>query len=420
MSNQVLSIIIFMATYLLLIKFRGKALYIVWGSAILLLTMRVITPAWALNAINWNVLGIFFGTMVLAELFVYSGAPAYLATIMLNRTHNGTWALVTIIAFAGILSAVIENVATVFIVAPLALEIARKLKISPVPIIISIAVAANLQGVATMIGDSPSIILATAAKMTFMDFFWMQGRLGIFFAVQLGAIVSSLIVYYLFRNAQNKLPKNTIPVVLSWGPSILIVLLILTLALSSFIPSRPETLPGIISATIGIMALLWNYRAGYFKLELVKLDWQTFFLLAGLFVLVSSLTSSGAIDSLASKMLSASGGSTLTAYIIIILVSMAISAFVDNIPYTLAMLPVSQIMAEKMGVNPLLFMFALVLSASLGGNITPIGASANVTAVGMLRRQGYTVTFLDFFRIGFPVTIAAVTAGTIFIWVVWS
>jgi Na+/H+ antiporter NhaD/arsenite permease-like protein len=418
-SDQFLAVLVFGITYILLILNRDRALLFVWGASFILIALGVLTPLQALGALNWNVLGIFFGTMILAELFVLSKAPAYMATRMVNGTPSATMALLAIASFSGILSAFIENVATVFIVAPLAVETARRVKISPVPVLISVAVAANLQGVATMIGDSPSIILATAAGMTFMDFFFMLGRPGIFFAVQAGAVTSLIILYFVFKDARGTAGRRSAPKVDSWTPTIMIGLLIATLAASSFIPNRPDMLPGIITATFGVLALIWNHRGDLFEMELAKLDWQTFFLLAGLFVLISSLTASGAIMTLADFMTSVAGGSLLSAFLIIVITSVVVSAFVDNIPYTIAMLPVAELIAVRMGVNPLLFMFALVLSTSLGGNITPIGASANVTAVGMLRRQGYSVTFMDFFRIGFPVTLAAVSAGAVFLWFIW-
>ena len=419
MNHQLLAVVVFAVTYLLLIINRDRALYFVWGASALMLLLGVISPADAGNALNWNVLGIFFGTMVMAELFVLSGAPAYMATRIVNHTGSAMGALLAIVTFAGVLSAFIENVATVFIVAPLAFETARRFKVSPVPVLVSVAVMANLQGVATMIGDSPAILLATAAKMTFMDFFVMQGKPGLFFAVQAGALATLVIMYFVFRNVKGQVSKREVPPVSSWAPTGFLVFLVFALAASSFVPNRHELLPGIITAALGLLSLVWNWRRDLFTMELAKLDWQTFFLLAGLFVLISSLTVSGAVMTLSDWMSDMAGSSVLTAYLMIVLVSVAVSAFVDNIPYTIAMLPVAQLIAVRMGANPLLFMFALVLSTSLGGNITPIGASANVTAVGMLRRQGHRVTFADFFRIGFPVTVAAVTVGTSLLWVLW-
>ena len=419
MSDQAIAILVFGLTYLLLILNRERSLYFVWGASLLLLLLGIISLPQAWQALNWNVLGLFFGTMILAELFVASGAPAYMATRMVNASGSAALSLLAIVIFSGLLSAVVENVATVFIVAPLALETARKVKASPVPVLISVAIAANMQGVATMIGDSPSILLATAANLTFLDFFWVNGRPGIFFAVQIGFVVAMVIVYKLLRNTKGTASKNALPVVHSWTPSLLILLLVVTLSGSSFVPGRVDFLPGIIAVTIGLIALLWNHSTDLFAMELSRLDWQTFFLLAGLFVLISSLTVTGVITEIATLMTAVAGDSLLIAFLLIVVGSVAVSALVDNIPYTIAMLPVAQLLAERMDVNPLLFMFAFVLSTSLGGNITPIGASANVVAVGMLRREGYNVSFGEFMKIGLPTTIVAVTIGAAFLWFIW-
>jgi len=419
LSEQGIAILVFGITYLLLILKREYSLYFVWGASLLLAVIGIITPGQAWQALNWNVLGLFFGTMILAELFVASGAPAYMATRMVNTTGSAAISLLAIVVFSGMLSAVVENVATVFIVAPLALETARKVKVSPVPVLISVAIAANMQGVATMIGDSPSILLATAANLTFLDFFWINGRPGIFFAVQFGFAAAMLIIYQFLRHTKGKTSMNPLPAVQSWVPTVFLVILVFTLSGSSFVPGRTDFLPGIIAVTVGLLALLWNHTTDLFTMELTKLDWQTFFLLAGLFVLISSLTVTGVITEVANLMTIVAGDSLPIAFLLIVVVSVAVSALVDNIPYTIAMLPVAQLLAERMNVNPLLFMFAFVLSTSLGGNITPIGASANVVAVGILKRHGYSVSFGQFMKLGVPTTIAAVAIGASFLWFIW-
>lgn len=419
MSTQGIAILVFGITYLLLIAKREYSLYFVWGGTIVLAAIGILTPGQAWQALNWNVLGLFFGTMILAELFVASNAPAYMATRMVNTTGDAAIALLAIVTFAGMLSAVVENVATVFIVAPLVLETARKVKVSPVPVMIAVAIASNMQGVATMIGDSPSILLATAANLTFLDFFWVDGRPGIFFAVQVGFLAAIAIIYLFLRHAKGKTDKNELPSVKSWVPTVFIGILVIALAGSSFVPGRIDFLPGIVAVTVGLLALLWNHTAELFSMELTKLDWQTFFLLAGLFVLISSLTVTGVITEVANIMTLIAGDSLPIAFLLIVVVSVAVSALVDNIPYTIAMLPVAQLLAERMNVNPLLFMFAFALSTTLGGNITPIGASANVVAVGILKRHGYSVSFGQFMRLGVPTTIVAVAIGSAFLWLVW-
>ena len=137
--------------------------------------------------------------MVLSFLFAYSGVPNLLASHLVNRTKTVAGAFLVLCGMTAFISSFSENISTIMIVAPLAIETAKKLKVSPVPLIIGMAVSSNLQGCATMIGDSPSIILAISAKMSFTDFFWMQGKPGIFFAVEFAALGSFLVLFLIFR-----------------------------------------------------------------------------------------------------------------------------------------------------------------------------------------------------------------------------
>ncbi|MBR6424584.1 MAG: arsenic transporter, partial [Oscillospiraceae bacterium] len=140
----------------------------------------------------------------------------------------------------------------------------------------------------------------------------------------------------------------------------------------------------------------------------------------GLFVVVASITEAGIIDLVAGWFAKIGGGSYFGLYTLIVFASVVISAFVDNIPYVAAMLPVVQSIALKLGIDPICLYFGLLTGATLGGNITPFGASANVAGIGILRKEGYTVKNSDFFRIGLPFTFTAVLIGYAFIWLVWS
>ena len=144
----------------------------------------------ALSAVDYNVLLMIGGTMGTVTLFIESRMPARLAELLISKVPNVKWAVCVLALFAGIISAFVDNVATVLMVAPVGLAISRKLNISPVPVLISIAVSSNLQGAATLVGDTTSILMGGYADMTFLDFFWMQGKPGIFWAVEAGALVS--------------------------------------------------------------------------------------------------------------------------------------------------------------------------------------------------------------------------------------
>jgi Na+/H+ antiporter NhaD/arsenite permease-like protein len=411
---------VFLITYVLLMLRKGHP-FIILGSAIgLLLISRAISPVQAVYSINFNVLGVFLGTMILSGLFIFSAVPAYFATRLVDRSKTVGMALLAVCILSGFISSFVENVATVLIVAPIAFEVARKLKVNPVPFLIGIAVSANLQGCATMIGDSPSLILALSSGMNFMDFFWMKGKPGITFAVELGAAASFYVLYLLFKKYKQPVVQIEEIKVKTWFPTFLLSLMMLSLALSSFIPDKPVYSIAIICLVYGIAGLVWHELKHKESISLIKdLDWHTLFFLIGIFILVGSLNYCGVIDDIAKFITDIAKGNKFLAYTIIVWLSVALSAFIDNIPYIIAMIPVAKLVAASLGAPVEPFLFGLLIGTSLGGNITPIGASANVVAVGMLRKEKHQVKFGDFVKIGFPFTIAAVSVAYLFIWLVW-
>lgn len=414
-------LIVFLITYVLLIAKKGHPFVVLTVAVSLLLLSRAISITQAVFSINYNVLAVFLGTMILSGLFILSAVPAYLATKLVDRSRTVGMALLSVCLLAGFISSFTENVATVLIVAPIAFEVARKLKANPVPFLIGIAISSNLQGCATMIGDSPSIILALSSGMNFIDFFWMKGKPGIAFAVELGAIASFYILYLMFKKYKEPVAHIEEIKVKTWVPTWFLSLMMLTLALSSFVKNRSPYTIAFICITYGIIGLIWHELKYRKSISLIKdLDWHTLFFLIGIFILVGSLTYAGIIDDIAKFITSISKGNKFLAYTIIVWISVLLSAFVDNIPYTVAMIPVAKIVAASLGVPQEMFLFGLLIGTSLGGNITPIGASANIVAVGLLRKEKYNVKFSDFFKIGFPFTIAAVSVAYLFLWFVWG
>jgi Na+/H+ antiporter NhaD/arsenite permease-like protein len=419
MASNYLVPAVFIATYVLFVFFpKRRTIFALFSAGILLLTGAISAQS-AFWAINWNVMGIFVGTLAVADIFMESRVPAHIAELIVDRAKNTGWAILLICLLTGFISAFVENVATVLIVAPIALALAKKLKISPVNMMIAIAVSSNLQGTATLIGDPPSMLLGGFAKLTFWDFFFYQGRPGIFFAVELGALVSFFVLYWFFREQKEKVRLIRVEKIRSLFPSFLLIALVALLAASSFFPV--ENAAGIICLVFGAIALLWKRLAvqSPFLSQIKALDWDTAFFLAAVFVLVGSLTAAGWINIFANYLSGAVGGSVPLGFIAIVLVSVILSAFIDNVPFLAAMLPVAALMAEKLGINPPLLLFGLLIGASLGGNITPIGASANIVACGLLKDEGHEVSFGQFARIGLPFTIAAVSAASLFIWLVW-
>ncbi|MCR5576211.1 MAG: arsenic transporter [Oscillospiraceae bacterium] len=431
------ALIVFIVTYVLMLSFQKYRPYIALCSAAVMLVMGYLgvfemTLSSALAAVDYNVLLMISSTMCIVALFIESRMPARMAEIMMSKVPNVLWAVTALSLFAGIISAFIDNVATLLMVAPVALAIARKLKISPVPVLIAVAVSSNLQGAATLVGDTTSIMLGGFANMNFMEFFWMHGKPGIFWAVELGALASLLVLIFLFRKSTEPVECEVETVVDDYFPSCLMLGTVLLLICVSFLqePADPvlKTLYGMRSglccvfvALVGLIRACLRERSGApFGRAFKEMDFQTLLLLFGLFIVIEGIRSAGVIDAVAALFYRVAGNNPLTLYIALVAFSVVFSAFIDNIPYVATMLPVVRGIAALMGADPLVFYFGLLTGATLGGNLTPIGASANITAIGILRKNGETVTTRDFLRIGVPFTLSAVIVGALVIWLVWG
>ena len=435
------ALILFALTYLLMLALPQYRPFAALGGAALFLLLGAagwwdFTLADAARAVDFNVLLMMAGTMGTVSLFIESKMPARLAELLIVRVPNVKWAVCMLALFAGFVSAFVDNVATVLMVAPVGLAIARKLKISPVPVLIAIAVSSNLQGAATLVGDTTSILLGGFADMNFFDFFWMEGKSGIFFGVELGALASLGVLLFLFRHETQPISAKVETDVTDDVPTALMLLTVGLLIAASFLP-RPAG---------GLLLALYDLRSGLVCVSLClfgvvracirrrsleplrrvacDLDCDTLLLLFGLFILIEGIGKAGVIDAAARLFYTLAGDDPFRLYVLLVAVSVGLSAFIDNIPYVAAMLPVVQGIAGLMnggaGFPPELFYFGLLTGATLGGNLTPIGASANIAALGILRRQGEEVRTKDFLRIGVPFTLAAVLAGSVYLWLVWG
>ncbi|MEN6664780.1 MAG: SLC13 family permease [Phycisphaerae bacterium] len=415
---------IFVACYALFVVFPTRRSIVACAGAVVLVATGVLQWREALlGQINWNVVALFFGTMVLADVFLQSRMPAVMAEWLVDKTRTARGAMLAISFLAGVISMFVENVAVVLLIAPVAMSLTKKLEISPVRLMILIAVSSNLQGTATLIGDPPSMILAGHLKMSFMDFFIYQGKLGIFFAVQAGAVASLIVAAWLLRKFRQRAEMLAVEKIRSWVPTVLVVALVAGLSVTSIFDPGFVWLAGTFTMVLAAIAIIWFRliaRWGSSRGLVKSLDWDTTFFLIGVFVVVGGLSHVKVLDELARYMSQTLGRHPFGAFAAIVGVSVLVSGFVDNVPFLLAMIPVVDKVAVSIGVPVPLLMFGMLVGACLGGNITPIGASANVVAVGMLRKQGMPVTFRQFMGVGVPFTIAAVVASCAFVWFLWG
>ena len=430
------AILLFAATYVLMLTFSRYRPYIALTSGVIFIITGMLPLGDIIPSLDFNVLLMIGGTMGLVQLFIDSHMPERLADMIMAKVPTVQWAAVCLSLFAGVISAFVDNVATVLMVAPVALEICKKLKTNPIPVLIAIAVSSNLQGAATLVGDTTAIMLGSALNMSFMDFFWYYGKPSMFFAVELGALLSAAILYWIFRKEKGSIPKTgKMTEVSDYVPTGLLVGAIGLLICASFAPDSwnlPEEINGIICCSLLVVGLIYNY-ARKKNLDAVvgplkAIDFETLGLLVGLFLMIGGISNMGVIDALAALLADLGGGNVFLMFSIIVWASVLISAFIDNIPYVATMIPViggiAAQMAPGLGVDATLvgipLYFGLLSGATLGGNITPIGASANITAIGILRREGYEVANSDFFKIGIPFTLSAVIPAYIYIWLVYG
>lgn len=421
---KIVAIIIFILTYVLLLSLPRHRAKIALTSATLFVLLGILPWREVFFTIDWNVIFMIAGTMGLVSLFIDSKMPALLADMIISKTPNVMWAIISLSLFAGIISAFVDNVATVLMVAPVALTICKKLGISPVSSIIAISVASNLQGAATLVGDTTSILLAGHLNMDFFDFFVYNGKMGLFFIVQIGSIMATLILFVIFRKEKQPVVTLDKTEVEDYFPSFLLILMVVLLILASFLPNTPRTINGIICMALFFFGMLKAYFINK-DIRLVKnaiqeIDEVTLTLLAGLFIVVGGLTSVGVIEDIATLFLRISGDNLFLVYTLVVWFSVLISAFIDNIIYTATMLPVVGGMASILGGDPTLLYFGLIIGATLGGNLTPIGASANIAGIGILNKQGYEVKTSDFTKIGIPFTLTAVLTGYILTWFIFK
>ena len=419
-----LAIALFVITYVLLIAFGRWRPWIAAGSALVFILLGILPANQIFGAVDWNILMMLSGTMGTVALFIESKMPNRMADLILTKTPNIMWAAAALSLFAGIVSAFVDNVATVLMIAPVGIAIAKRLNTSPVPLIVSIAVSSNLQGAATLVGDTTSILLGGYAGMDFMDFIFMDGKFSIFWAVELGAIVTIPVILFLFRKERAPITPAEPTVVEDFFPSFMLVGSILLLIIASFIPNKPAITNGIIC--LGIFAIgavrsyIKNKNLDSVKEAVKQIDYETLILLAGLFLIIAGITEAGVIDAVSQLFVKIGGGNLFLMYTLIVWGSVLFSAFIDNIPYVATMLPVVTGIASMQGWDPFVLYFGLLVGSTLGGNLTPIGASANIAGIGILRKEGYNVSTGDFMRIGVPFTLIAVISGYLYCWFVWA
>lgn len=426
---KIFILILFILTYVSIVAFSKRKTIITGVSALIAVSACLIggvaTFKEAITAIDYNVILMLLGIMITVGVFSASNMPMLMADKIISKVPNSIIALTLLAVLSGVISAFVDNVATVLMLAPIGLAVAKKINVSPIPVIISIAVSSNLQGAATLVGDTTSIMLGGFADMSFFDFFFLDGKLSIFWAVELGMLLTIPVILFIFRKDNKKLLYEAEKIeIKSYMPTILLLLNIGLLVVTSFLPNKLAITNGLICMVIGLFAIAYDtlrYKTPIVQTLKDSVDYGTVLFLTFLFLIIFTVEKVGIIADISGFFAKIGATNVFLLYTLIVLGSVFMSAFIDNIPYVATMLPVIQTLSLSLPtVSPYLLYFGLLIGATLGGNITPVGASANVVGIGILNKEGHEVKNSDFFKIGIPFTFVAVLGGYLLTWFVWA
>jgi Na+/H+ antiporter NhaD/arsenite permease-like protein len=412
--EQILALAIFIATYALALSRRIKIAYVSLTAAILLVALRILTPHEVVTqALKWDVLGIYWGFMMVSIAFMDSGVPKLLAERILKAAHAEKHVILYLAASTAFLSVWMENVGVVLMMAPIALAISRRLNTSLFPYMVVIGIASNVVTTVSMVADPPSIILAIETGMKFMDFYWFQGRVGLGTLTVVAVVAALLTLLFQFRHMSKRidLPVDDVPVTY-WAT----ILFVVSVAILAFGHGRGLS-PGIVGVAAGGAALWLNRRR--FRAMFVEFDWNSFAFIMGIFVVAHSLRSTGLLREFAGLLHGAGLKTPALAMGALIWISVAVSSFVDNVPFTVLMIPVAQDLAGLLGTSAWPLLFGMLVGTGSGGNITPVGATANVFACGFLEKHGEKVDLGRYMKISVPFTVVAVAAAHILLYIFW-
>lgn len=408
--------VVFLAAYALIATERFDRTLAALLGGLLVIVFGVIDQQEAFAAIDFNVIFLLTGMMVLAGALGRTGLFEWLAIRSVKMSRGEPLRLLIILALVtAVLSAFLDNVTTVVLIAPVTLSIAARLKISPVPFLISQILASNVGGTATLIGDPPNILIGSASKLDFGAFLVNLGP--VVLLILLAFVVTMRIMLGPSLGVEHE-DKQAV-LAMNEGDSIrdrgLLVrgLIVVGFTIVGFLLHKPLGLEPATVALLGATVLLLVGRLDVDE-ALHDVEWSTLFFFVGLFILVEAIVSAGIVGSIADGLAAAVGGNDGLATIALLWFSALASAVVDNIPYTATAIPVVQRLAES-GLRAEPLWWALALGACLGGNLTIVGASANVVVANMAARAGYPIKFLEFLRYGAIVVAESLVISTVYL-----
>jgi len=418
MNQTLIALIIFITTLVFVSLEKINRTVIALSGALLFILLKILTQQEAFLSIDFNTIGLLTGMMIMVSIIKRTGLFQYLAIKISKLAHGNIFYLLFFLSIiTGILSSILDNVTTIILIVPITLAICENLEISPIPLVLSEIFASNIGGTATLIGDPPNIIIGSAAHLSFMDFIINLAPFALILLILLPFFVRLFYKKEISQNIKDAWErvekfdeKKAIedPVLLKKS----IMVFLLTISVFIFHHNLGLEAATVALAGATLLLLVSNIDPAETFLEV---EWSTLFFFIGLFVVIAGVEKVGIIQWLSNKIITLTKGNLTLTTLAVLWVSGITCSFINNISYTISMVPVIQNIgaATSFNLNPV--WWALSLGACLGGNGTFIAAAANLVGVNILKRQGRIITFKDFFRIGLPIMLISIILSSVYL-----
>jgi Na+/H+ antiporter NhaD/arsenite permease-like protein len=416
---MLLALAIFVAVFLAIVfNLADRAVLVIVG-ALAMVGTGLISANDAIASIHWEAIGLIFGMFVLVAALTESGFFRWVGLYLLKKTRfDFTKIFIVFCGLAAFLSAFMDSITVIMFIASATIEVCRVLKVSPLPIVIAEICSANIGGSATMVGDPPNVIIGTALNLTFSDFVTHTAPIAMI-AFSVNLVVFAVLHRRLFENKHVDFDKTVqeFKDVDAFGAVTDVRLMRMALSVFAFIVTllvMHDSLDMHVSyvAILGAsMVILFARR----KMDdlIDKIDWHTIVFLAGLFVMVGGIEKTGLLADFANGLVGLSGGNVLVFAFLLFWVSAALGALLDNIPFAAAMVPVIPALAVQTGVPVDSIAYTTTLGCNIAGNITPIGASANVVGLAIASKKNVEWSWKEYCRESIPMTMASLIVASI-------
>jgi len=406
---------IFLLTYAFIVSERiHRTISALLGG--LAMILFVIPQDTAFHSIDWNVIFLLAGMMIIANIIKETGLFQWIAIQAVRLGKGDPFQVLIILSLiTAVGSALLDNVTIVVLIAPVTLFVASTLRVSPVPFLIAEILASNIGGMSTLIGDPPNILIGSAAGIDFVTFATNMGPIALIILLVFIGLAGFLFKKELTAQDQSNVDITdldtsaliTDPVLLRKSLVVMIGV-IFGFLLHGALHLEPATI-ALAGATL---LMLWSKTDPH--LALSEIEWTTLFFFIGLFITVEAIVEVGLIEMIADAALRLTGGNLPLTSMLLIWFSAIASGIVDNIPYTATMIPIVKSLGQAMPAEPL--WWSLALGADLGGNLTLVGAAANVVVASLAEKSGHPISFKHFLRFGVIVTVMSLVLASGYVW----